>query len=207
MKRDSAEWQRVLTAMGLPSFRAQQWAEPFAEEVQEEKFSKGIFDLIDWLPQILWESGMLSRLEENLSYSTQRLMEVWPGRFPTIASAQPYANNPMALAEKVYGGRMGNNLPGDGWRYRGRGPIQITGKDNYRTTGKLVGQDLVGVPDLAAQPRFALEISIAWWEDKIPDSMLGETTSLRKRVNGGTEGLAQVQALTAKARQVLGASA
>jgi putative chitinase len=72
--------------------------------------------------------------------------------------------------------------------------------------GDLVGQNLEGIPDLLSQPRFALEACIAWWEDRIPDSMLGETTSIRKRVNGGTIGLAEVQALTNKARAALEAN-
>jgi len=99
--------------------------------------------------------------------------------------------------------RLGNVQAGDGWTFRGRSPIQITGRANYEQVGDLMGQDLVGVPDLLAQPRFALDACIAWWEDRIPDSMLGDTTSIRRRVNGGALGLAEVQRLTKLARAAL----
>lgn len=85
-----------------------------------------------FLAQVGVESGGLARVEENLSYSAERLMTVWPSRFKTLAAAQAYARNPEALANKVYGGRMGSTQPGDGWRYRGRGLKQLTGRNNYK---------------------------------------------------------------------------
>lgn len=85
-----------------------------------------------FLAQISHESLRLTHTEENLSYSAKRLMAVWPSRFPTLESAQPYARNPKALANKVYGGRMGNVRPDDGWLYRGRGLKMLTGADNYK---------------------------------------------------------------------------
>ena len=101
---------------------------------------------------------------------------------------------------------MGNTEPGDGWLYRGRGPIQLTGKDNYSRVGYLVRQDLVGIPDLAAQPHFALEICIAWWEDRIDDSLLGDPERIRKRVNGSLIGLAETEHLAELARNAMEAS-
>ncbi|KSV77532.1 hypothetical protein [Sinorhizobium sp. Sb3] len=68
-------------------------------------------------------------------YSAERLTQVWPSRFPAIASARPFARDPRKLANRVYGGRMGNAAPDDGWRYRGRGLPQITGKENYAKFG------------------------------------------------------------------------
>lgn len=201
--RNAADWERILIACSVLPSTAAQWAAPFQDEVQPSKFSQGDRDIADWLPEILHESTLLTRMEENLSYSAQRLTQVWPGRFPTLASAVPFSYNPKALAEKVYGGRMGNVNPGDGWTYRGRSPIQITGRENYAKVGQLMGQDLLTLPDLLLQPRFALEACIAWWEDRIPDSMLGETTSIRQRVNGGTIGLDDVQRLTARVRKAL----
>src|SRR3546814_6034257 len=79
--------------------------------------------------QIGHESGGLKVREENMNYSAARLMAAWPGRFPDMASTDGFAHNPEALANHVYGGRMGNDSRGDGWKYRGRGFIQITGKD------------------------------------------------------------------------------
>jgi putative chitinase len=82
---------------------------------------------------ILEESGEFSRSVENLNYSAKRLTHVWPSRFPTIGAAIPFAMQPEKLAEKVYGGRkeLGNLQPGDGWRYRGGGPMQLTGRNIY----------------------------------------------------------------------------
>jgi putative chitinase len=89
--------------------------------------------LHEFLANILEESGEFSRSIENLNYSAKRLTQVWPSRFPTIGAAIPFAMQPEKLAEKVYGGRkeLGNLQPGDGWRYRGGGPMQLTGRNIY----------------------------------------------------------------------------
>lgn len=204
MRRTADQWETILKTCGVVPRTAEKWGPVFADEIKEGTFSKGDADIADWLPQILHESACLERMEENLNYSATRLVQVWPSRFPTVAAAIPYANNPKALANKVYGGRLGNTRTDDGWTYRGRSPIQITGLANYQRVGDLMGQDLVGIPDLLSQPRFALDACIAWWEDKIPDSMLGETTAIRQRVNGGTIGLGDVQRLTAAVRKAMG---
>lgn len=83
------------------------------------------------MAQIAVESASLSKLEESLSYTAERLVAVWPSSFKSIADARPLARNPEALANKVYGGRMVNDLPGDGWKFRGQGLKQLTGKSNY----------------------------------------------------------------------------
>lgn len=96
--------------------------------------------------------GRMQPVEENLNYSARRMGQVWPKRFPTTASAQPYAGNPRALANKVYGGRLGNVAPDDGWRYRGRGLAQITGRANYSKFG------LAANPDAASDMAMAVRI-------------------------------------------------
>jgi putative chitinase len=197
------EWRLVLIQCGVKVITATPWADVFADVVKENTFSRGIDEIDDFLGQVLHESAGLTRLEENLSYSAERLCKVWPSRFPTLADARPYERNPQALANFVYGGRMGNTSPDDGWRYRGRGPIQLTGKDNYAFVGNLIGQDLVGVPDLMMQPRYALEATIAWWEQRVPDSMIGDVEKVTKRVNGGLIGLADREALAEAAREAL----
>lgn len=201
--RTAHDWYDILIACQVKPHVAAEWSEVFADVVKPDSFSAGDEDLSAFLGQILHESDGLTRLEENLSYSAERLTVVWPNRFPTKADAQPYARNPEALANKVYGGRMGNTDPGDGWKYRGRGPPQVTGRDNYRAVGEIMGQDLEGMPELLEQPRFALEAAIAWWEDRIPDSLLGDIEKTTRRVNGGTLGLAHREDLTEKAREAL----
>jgi len=208
-------WLNILRACGVAVATIDLWAPIFAEVIRRDTFTAGDADLADFLPTILHESAMLTRLEENLNYTPEALVATFGAAriSPTQAQAVgriagKQAADQRAIANIVYGGEwgrkhLGNILPDDGWRYRGRGPIQITGADNYRRVGDLVGQNLEGIPDLLAQPRFALEACIAWWEDRIPDSMLGETTSIRKRVNGGTLGLAEVQKLTRTLRPIL----
>lgn len=201
--RTEQDWLRILLDCQVRPTVAADWAPVFADVVRPGVFSAGDAELDDFLGQILHESAGLTVMAENLNYSAERLTEVWPKRFPTVASALPFARNPEALANWVYGGRMGNTEPGDGWRYRGRSPIQITGYDNYARVGDLMGQDLVGLPELLEQPRFALEATIAWWEDRIPDALLGDPERVTRRVNGGLIGLAHREQLTALAGRAL----
>jgi putative chitinase len=151
----------------------------------------------------LHESGLLEHVEENLNYGASGLLRTWPTRF-NEETAQSHARQPAKIANKVYGGRLGNNEPGDGWKYRGRGLIQVTGKDNYQAVGDVLGVDLVTDPDLLAQPEWALKSAIAWWEKKVPDAIMGDTVRVSKRVNGGTIGLDHRIALTGKAQDALG---
>lgn len=197
------EWYDIFVGSQVKPTVAAVWSEVFADVVKPGSFSQGDAEIDDFLGQVLHESAGLTQFSENLNYSAERLCAVWPTRFPTLTDARPYARNPEALANKVYGGRMGNLYLGDGWRFRGRGPIQLTGRENYRTVGTLIGQDLESVPELMEQPRYALEACIAWWEDRIPDSMLGDTERVSKRVNGGLIGLADRIELTHAAQTAL----
>lgn len=218
MSRTAAQWLRILLACGVARATAERWADVFADEIKNGSFSKGDADVADFLPNILHESMMLERMEENLNYTPEGLLATFSAARITPVQAQAVgrisgkqAADQRAIANIVYGGewgrmKLGNIAPNDGWTYRGRGPIGITGLDNYRRVGDLIGQNLVGIPDLLSQPRFALDACIAWWENRIPDSMLGETTAIRKRVNGGTLGLAEVRALTIKAKAALEAN-
>jgi putative chitinase len=201
-------WQSILMKCGVRSTTAARWAPVFLAELgsaDEPRLSAGAAELDDFLGQICHESGMLERVEENLNYSAERLMAVWPKRFPTVGSAVAFARNPEDLANKVYGGRLGNVDPGDGWRYRGRGLLQVTGRDNYAAVGKVLGLDLLADPGLLAQPEIALRASIAWWEGNVPDSVMGDIVRVTKRVNGGTIGLQHRQEVTAKAGAALDA--
>jgi putative chitinase len=118
-----------------------------------------------FLGQLRWESLGLSALVENLNYSAVQLMHMWPTRFATEQVARAYEHQPERIANRAYGGRGGNGdeSSGDGWRYRGRGWIHPTLKDNYRALGMALGVDLVATPDLAAEPQFAAKIAAAYW--------------------------------------------
>ena len=191
------DWLAILTRCGVKPSTAARWAPVFSEEIGPDTFSLGAAEIDDFLGQVLHESGMLERVEEGLTYSTaERLCAVWPRRFPTVADAMPFVRAPQALANRVYGGRMGNDQPGDGWKYRGRGLLQVTGKDNYRQVGEALGLDLVNDPDLLAQPAIALRASIAWWEGNVPDAAMGNIVKVTKRVNGGTVGLQHREQVT-----------
>lgn len=158
-----------------------------------------------FLAQVLNETGGFRIIEENLNYSAVRMCQVWPSRFPTIESAQPYVRNPEALANKTYGGRMGNDLPGDGWRYRGRGLLQLTGREAYRLVGRAIGVDLESDPDAAMAPGNLLSGSLAIWNAK-KCSVYADMDDLRKvtkLVNGGYIGLKERGEWLAKAKETL----
>ena len=108
----------------------------------------------------------LSKPSENLYYTAERLHEVFSVLFPTVESACPYERNPQKLANKIYGGRMGNDNINDGWTYRGRGPIGITGKENYKRCGDAIGVDLISHPELLEQPHYGVLSALWFWQYK-----------------------------------------
>lgn len=197
-------WQSILLRCGVRSPTVARWAPVFAAEIDRDTFSMGAAEIPVFLGQILHESAMLTRIEENLNYSTaERICAVWPSRFRTVADAAPYVRNSPGLANKVYGGRMGNMQPNDGWRYRGRGLIQITGRANYAALGAALGLALLDDPDMLLQPAIALRASVAWWEGNVPDLGLADARRTRRAVNGGTVGLEDTVRLAEAARQAL----
>ncbi len=116
-----------------------------------------------FIAQVGHESGQLTRMVENLNYSADRLQAVWPNRFDVALAAQ-VARKPEQIANIVYGGRMGNTLPGDGWKYRGRGLIQLTGANNYRAAGAALGLDMINHPELVEQPETAALVAGWFWQ-------------------------------------------
>jgi putative chitinase len=205
--RTVSDWLRILQACGVRSVTAIRWAPVFADTIKADTFSAGDKDLADFLPTVLHESGMLEQLVESGNYSADRIRQLgnssaqgsrWRG---LVARADGLARNEATFFEACYGGRMGNRPEGsgDGMLYRGRGLIMLTGRDNYAWQGERSGQDLLGIPDLAAQPHFALQFAIDWWEKKIPDAKLGDARAVRLAVNGGTIGLDKVAAIKALA--------
>lgn len=156
--------------------------------------------LCHFLTQICHESAYFTRLEENLSYTEGRLRQVFPKYFPSLSSARACARNPEALANKVYGGRLGNTEPGDGWRYRGGGLIQTTGRTNYRLAGYEENPD-----DLRCMPG-ALDAALVYWMSNDCNRFAdrGDLTGLRRRINGGTNGLADTKVIFKKVVRVIG---
>lgn len=209
--RTVADWLRILQACGVRAPTAIRWAPVFADTIKPDTFSAGDKDLADFLPTILHESAMLEQLVESGNYSADRIRQLGGSAAQNsrwrslVARADGLARNEAAFFEACYGGRMGNGPEGggDGALYRGRGLVMLTGRDNYAWQGERSGQDLLGIPDLAAQPHFALQFAIDWWEKKIPDAKLGDARAVRLAVNGGTIGLAEVEALADKARAAL----
>lgn len=141
-----------------------------------------------FLAQIGHESLDLSRTEEGLSYSAERLCAVWPSRFPTLEAARPYARNPEALANRVYANRLGNGpeASGDGWRFRGRGVIQITGRASYAAYARWATE----TPDwLAEPPDAALSACWFWGSRQLNDlADAGAFEAITRRINGGLHG-------------------
>jgi putative chitinase len=154
-----------------------------------------VLRLAHFLAQAGHESGQFKATSENLNYSSKGLLGIFP-RYFNNATAEQYARKPEMIASKVYGGRMGNGAEAtkDGYKFRGRGYIQLTGKDNYTQFDKAVPEDILANPDLVAT-KYAL-MSAAWFFDKnklwgICDKGADQATvtAVTKRVNGGTIGL------------------
>ena len=139
------------------------------------------------------ECGHFKVLEENLNYRAETLMKLWPKRFPTREMADQYARNPKKIANKVYASRMGNRdeASGDGYRFRGRGCIQLTGHANYFHASQALGVDFVKEPDLVATPQYAALTAGWFWDthklNKFADAQ--DWAGLTKKINGGIIGL------------------
>lgn len=148
-----------------------------------------------FMAQLAHETGGFKRLVENLNYSAEALQRTWPSRFDA-AMAKAYARQPERIANRVYGGRLGNGpeASGDGWRYRGRGFIQLTGRDNYARYSHLVfGDDrLVRDPSQAAEPAVAMRIALAYWDANGLNTLADkdDLEGITRRINGGLIGLA-----------------
>ena len=151
--------------------------------------------LAHFLAQCGHESGGFRAVQENLNYSADGLKKIFPKYFPGNLS-ESYARQPQKIAARVYGGRMGNGVEstGEGFKFRGRGYIQLTGKDNYTAFGKAINEDVLSNPDLVSS-KYAL-LSAAWFFSKNGLHKMADAgatdvvvTNITKRVNGGTIGL------------------
>jgi putative chitinase len=167
-----------------------------------------------FLAQIAHESGEMNRLTENLNYSAERLRAVWPKRFPSLKFARDYERKPEKIANYVYASRLGNGdeASGDGWRYRGRGLIQLTGRGNYGETGREIGLPLESDPDLLAKPEAAAMSAAYFWksrglnvlaDDRNDDDDDEDFVTITRRINGGRVGLEDRRKYWSQAKQIL----
>ena len=151
--------------------------------------------IASFLAQCGHESAGFTVLQENLNYSAEGLNKIFHKYFPTLESAQPYARKPEMIANRVYGGRMGNGdeASGEGYKFRGRGPIQLTGKDNYAACSDFLFQDdtLLQNPDMLLDPEYALHSACwFWWKNGLNNyADSADLVTMTKRINGGTIGL------------------
>jgi len=164
-----------------------------------------------FLAEIAHESSECSRLEEHLNYSATRLMTVWPNRFPTLDRALPFEHQAEKLAKFVYAKRLGNgDAPtGDGWRFRGRGLLQVTGRGNYHTIGAALGLPLDAEPERLAQPDGAALSAAYFWksrglnelaDDRNDDDDDEDFVTISVIINGGRAGLDSRRRYWAKAK-------
>lgn len=199
------------------------WVRSLNAAMAEFGISDDIDVMVEFLAQAAHESGSFNRLEESLNYTAERLAAVWPGRFSELdketgksvpnANARRLAGRPHELADFVYDGRMGNDQPGDGWKYRGRG-FGVTGKYNYMLVSKLTNDPLLmACPDRLCTKDGAARAFAAWWssnakldalaKDEETDNDEADFVSISKIVNGGKIGLAERRKFRAAFKEVL----
>ena len=195
--RPDTDLARVLAAAGM--VHAEGWARALDGPCRRRMIWPGR-RLAAFAATIAHESAGGAILHENLNYSSAGLMKTWPLRFTqdeadALGRLPGKPADPAGIANKVYGGRMGNKAPGDGWRYRGRGLIHLTGRDNYRRAGEALALDLEERPDQAAEWGVAAEIAAWFWAENGCNALadLGDVEGWRRRVNGGLIGLEDVR--------------
>ena len=161
-----------------------------------------------FVAQCAHESGNFTLLKENLNYSADGLMKTWPTRFPNKQIADQYARQPEKIANRAYCDRMGNGneASGDGWRYAGKGLIQLTGKENYTRFADSIGKTPEEVSDYLQTIDGAAESACWFWNDKRlnPLADAGDIVTITRRINGGENGLADRRKHYEHALHVLG---
>jgi len=158
-----------------------------------------------FLAQCAHESAGFTRFRENLKYSEEGLRKTFAKYFDA-KTAHEYARKEEKIANRVYANRLGNGDEdsGDGWRYRGRGIIQLTGRSNYKTFGPKVGADLEAHPEDAETPAVAVKVALAYWNDRhlSEKADADDVVGITKGINGGTIGLEERKALLEKAKKI-----
>jgi putative chitinase len=212
---NTAELAKLLIAVMPGCMEPDAWSCALLPAMERYNIISDPDSVAAFLAQLAVESQELNRVAENLNYKAERLMAVWPKRFPTLVIANTYAGQPEKLANYVYANRMGNGSEssGDGWLYRGRGPLQITGKHNYVEVGDAIGIPLVKRPALLeTKPAGALAAARYWHKHKLSlladdlpdDNDTADFVTITRRINGGEHGLKLRQQYHSRFRTALG---
>lgn len=190
IKKDSDEWTEVLNNL-LPKY-----------DIDSSQ------RIAAFIAQCSHESGHFEKLVENLNYGAKGLVMTWPKRFTTTELANKYARQPEMIANFVYSNRLGNGdeLSGDGWKYRGRGLIQLTGKYNYQKFADAVEMDLEQVTRYLETKQGAAEAACLFWKNNKLNSYadVGDIRGMTKVINGGYIGLPEREENYRKALNILG---
>ena len=198
----------MLKEMGVAEHDALQYIDDLEELIPQYGIGDSQVRLAHFFSQVLHESGSMRYDTENLNYSAKALRLLFSKYFKTDKEASRYARQPEKIANRIYAKRMGNGAEssGDGWKYRGRGFIQLTGKKNYRAFAKWIVDDrIIDQPELVATD-YAVHSAVFYWDhnklNKLADQ--DDVKKLTKRVNGGYNGLAHRRELHGKANGLLG---
>lgn len=205
----------LLEALGVRHALAVQWLPHISQAARRYQIDASPRRIAAWLATIAHESARLTSVVENLNYSAQGLAQTWPSRYADMtgqpnALAQSIARKPATIASLTYANRMGNgpSETGDGWIYRGRGLIQITGRDNYDRSGDALGLDLILNPERLEEPYYAALSAAEWWHrhgcNELADT--GDMAAVTRKVNGGLTGLDDRLKLYAAALRYLGSA-
>lgn len=212
IKMSESEFVSILTQLGVPHAKAHVYAAPLIRAFNKADITTPL-RIGHALAQLLHESQLLTRNSENLNYSASRLRQVFPRYFPNADVANLYAHKPEKIANRVYANRMenGGEASGDGWKYRGRGPLQITGKRNYKLLNAWLNDPTINTviyPDLVSQAEIGC-LGFAWYWDvatgnslnKIADIGDGriQVGQITQKINGGQHGLEDRVRLFSKA--------
>ncbi|HUF69272.1 MAG TPA: glycoside hydrolase family 19 protein [Longimicrobiales bacterium] len=197
----------MLKELGVSSEDAEQYIGQLEETLPKYGIADSKVRLAHFFAQILHESGCMRFDMENLNYSSDALRRVFGKYFRTKELADAYARQPERIANRVYANRMGNGdeASGDGWKYRGRGLIQLTGRDNYKAFAQWVGDDrIIDDPDLVSC-EYAVHSAVFYWDrndlNRLADK--DDVVTLTRRINGGQNGLAHRRELLNKANSLL----
>ena len=197
----------MLKEMGVSDGDAEQYLHHLEEALPKYGIADSRPRLAHFFAQVLHESGCMRFDMENLNYSSEALRKVFGKYFTTKEEADAYARNPEKIANRVYASRMGNGdeTSGDGWKYRGRGLIQLTGRANYKAFAEWIGDGRVmDEPDLVCT-EYAVHSAVFFWVQNGLNTLADkdDVVGLTKRINGGVNGLAHRRELLNKANGLL----